>query len=347
MILGRAAVLEQICSPLVIREIEIPQLLPGQVLVKVHFSGVCRSQLMEVKGGRGVDAWLPHLLGHEGSGEVIAVGVGVKKVRPGDKVILGWIIGNGMEAPGAKYRSDDRIINSGKVTTFSTYTVVSENRVTVKPENLPMDVSVLFGCALLTGAGMVLNEIKPDEGANIVILGLGGVGLSALMALSGFNCGRIIAIDSAKEKLSLAERLGATDVIYADKSQSVYEQVIDMINGGVDICIESAGTVETIELGFQVIKKRGGRLYFASHPDENHYIKIKPFDLISGKNIYGTWGGKSLPDRDIPILSEFFLQKRLPLDLLIRNRYSLDKINLALDDLDNQKVFRPLIVMHQ
>ena len=125
-----AAILQELNTPLQIKEIEIPNLLPGQVLVKIFFSGVCRSQLMEVKGRRGPDRWLPHLLGHEGSGMVIAVGEGVKKVIPGDEVILGWIKGSGMDAPGAKYKCGNQIISSGSVTTFSNYTIASESRLT-------------------------------------------------------------------------------------------------------------------------------------------------------------------------------------------------------------------------
>ena len=158
MNISRAAVLEKLGQPLVIKNIELPPLLPGQILVKVLFSGVCRSQLMEVRGKRGNDPWLPHLLGHEGSGIVLAIGKDVTKVKIDDEVILGWIKGEGLDAPGAKYRCGKQIINSGGVTTFCNYTIVSENRLVKKPIGLEFDTAVLFGCALPTGAGMVLNE---------------------------------------------------------------------------------------------------------------------------------------------------------------------------------------------
>ncbi|HVK99979.1 MAG TPA: alcohol dehydrogenase catalytic domain-containing protein, partial [Dongiaceae bacterium] len=153
-----AAVLERLGTPLRVRTLQSSTLLPGQVLVKVLFSGVCRSQLMETSGGRGDDRWLPHLLGHEGSGVVEAIGPGVSKVKPGDAVILTWIKGDGMDAPGALYWDGDTQINSGPVTTFSNYTVVAENRLVLKPTDLDFDTAVLFGCALPTGAGMALNE---------------------------------------------------------------------------------------------------------------------------------------------------------------------------------------------
>jgi len=362
-----AAILQSLNTPLEVKVIDLPDLLSGQVLVKVHYSGVCRSQLMEVKGGRGPDPWLPHLLGHEGSGEVLAIGDGVTKVKPGDAVILGWLKGSGLEAPGARYRCGDEIINSGRVTTFSTHTIVSENRVTLKPDELPMDVAVLFGCALPTGAGMVINQVQPLSGATVAVLGLGGVGLSALMALKGFDCAQVIAIDISAEKLALAKELGATHTLQVGQTTSqipdstlagtdqphpqasgqnpIYDQVMALTKAGVDICIESAGTVATIELGFSLIRKGGGRLWFASHPPEGEMISLAPHELISGKHIFGTWGGSSFPDRDIPRMTEVFRKGNVPLDRLLTQRYSLDQVNQALADLESGRVFRPLLVM--
>jgi len=341
---AKAAILYELNQPLVIKEIELPELLNGQVLVKVFFSGVCRSQLMEVRGNRGEDNWLPHLLGHEGSGEVIAIGENVTKVVVGDNVILGWIKGNGIEAPGAKYLSDGNVINSGKVTTFSTYTIVSENRIVKMPKGLPMDIAVLFGCALLTGAGMVFNELKPNVEQSIAVIGLGGIGLSALMALTQFQCKKIIAIDISDERLALAKSFGATDVLNSS-NQNIESEIIRITGDGIDACVESGGKVETIELGFSIIKKNTGKLFFASHPPEGQLIKIAPHELISGKQIFGSWGGGSKPDIDIPKLAEIYIKGNLPLEKLISKRYKLENINEALNDLENGKVFRPIIEM--
>ena len=209
----KAAILRELGCPLVVGEIEIPKLQNGQVLVKIYYSGVCRSQLMEVSGLRGADPWLPHLLGHEGSGIVLEVGPGVSKVKVGDEVILGWIKSDGIDALGAKYTCNGQIINSGKVTTFSNYSVVSESRLVKKPFGLPFDIAVLFGCALPTGAGMVLNELNPPSSSSVAVLGLGGIGLSALMALKALGVNKIIAIDVSDEKLILAKKIGATHTI--------------------------------------------------------------------------------------------------------------------------------------
>jgi len=341
----KAAVLYKLGKPLVIESnITAPDLEKGQILVKVLYSGVCRSQLMEVDGGRGEDIWLPHLLGHEGSGVVVAVGEGVTKVKPSDAVILGWMKGVGLDAPSAVYHCGGQTINSGRVTTFSNYTIVSENKVVKKPDNLPFDVAVLFGCALLAGAGMVLNELQPSSDQSVVVLGLGGIGLSALMALNALGVKTIIAIDVLDEKLRMAKTLGATHV-FNSSSKGFLQSVLDLTVGGADACVESAGQVSTIELGFSLIRKSGGKLLFASHPPEGEMIRLAPHDLISGKQIAGSWGGGSFPDHDIPKMFKLFQDANIPLDLLITKRYTLEQINDALDDLEAGRVFRPLIVM--
>ena len=284
-----AAVLEKLGQPLVIKNVEIPPLLSGQVLVKVLFSGVCRSQVMEVCGGRGNDPWLPHLLGHEGSGIVLSIGEGVTKVGLGDEVILGWVKGHGLDAPGAKYKCGDQVINSGQVTTFCNYTVVSENRLVKKPAGLAFDTAVLFGCALPTGAGMVLNELKPSIDQSVIVLGLGGIGLAALIGLKALGVRSIIAVDISEEKLILAKQLGAKHT-FNSMNKDFRQEVLDLTKGGVDMCVESGGQAATIELGFSLIHKNGGKLLFASHPPEGDLIRLAPHELISGKQISGSWG---------------------------------------------------------
>jgi len=340
----RAAVLEELGKPLAVRDIAVPELLPGQVLVKVLFSGLCRSQLMEVRGARGADPWLPHLLGHEGSGIVIAIADGVKKVQAGDEVILGWVKGEGLDAPGARFVFGDKVINSGRVTTLSNYTVVSESRVVRKPTGLAFDEAVLFGCAMPTGAGMVINEIRPSPESTAIVLGLGGIGVSALLALKALGVKTIIAIDISEEKLALAKKLGATHVFNWENTE-LRQSLLNLTGGGADYCVESGGQTSTIEMGFSLIRKGGGKLLFASHPPEGEMIRLAPHDLISGKNIAGSWGGATAPDRDIPRMVDIFQGAGISLDALLTKRYSLEQINDALEDFEAGRVFRPLIVM--
>ena len=340
----KAAVLFELNKPLEIRTLKRRPLESGQVFVKILYSGVCRSQLMEVSGLRGDDRWLPHLLGHEGSGIVEDVGPDVKKFKKGDEVILSWIQGSGIEAKGATYDSDDVVINSGKVTTFSNYSVVSENRLTKKPKNLDFDTAILFGCALPTGAGMVINEIDVNVESSVVVIGLGGIGLSAIAMLLSLKIKNIIAIDISAKKLELVKSWGVNHAIDASKP-NIQELVQEIFPDGAEYCIESAGRVSTIELGFSLINRNKGKLLFASHPPEGEKIRLSPHELISGKSISGSWGGAIDPDRDIPILYHNFISADFPLNSLLTKPYSLSDINKALEDLESGKVLRPLIKM--
>ena len=164
------------------------------------------------------------------------------------------------------------------------------------------------------------------------------------MALKVLGVRSIIAIDISEEKLSLARQLGATYVLNS-KSEDLQQMLLELTGGGADICVESGGQVATIELGFSLIKKNGGKLLFASHPPEGEMIRLAPHELISGKQIAGSWGGGTKPDRDIPKMQLLFQSSNFPLGVLLTKRYSLEQVNEALDDLEAGRVFRPLIVM--
>jgi len=340
----KAAVLTGINKPLELKKLEINELLPGQVLVKILYSGVCRSQLMEMEGKRGEDNWIPHLLGHEGSGIVIKVGSAVNKFQIGDEVILTWIKCEGLEERGAKYLSQGEIINSGPVTTFSNYSVVSENKIVKKPPGLPFDSAILYGCALPTGAGMVLNELNISKDSSIAVIGLGGIGLSVVAMLLALKVKNITAIDISEDKLKEVKSWGVKN-LFNPKKRDSFKSIEESIEGGFDFCIESAGQVSTIEMGFSLIKKKGGKLLFASHPPEGELISLEPHELISGKQIAGSWGGAVNPDTDLLKFYNLISSSNVPIDNLLSNPYSLEQINQAIKDLKEGKVFRPLIRM--
>jgi len=299
---------------------------------------------MEVRGLRGEDKFIPHLLGHEGTGVVVEIGNGVKKVKPGDRVILGWLKGTGMDVLGAKYDHQGEIISSGGVTTFSDYTIVSENRCSLLPSGVPMDIGVLFGCALPTGGGIVLNQLSPLEDSSIAVLGLGGIGLSALMMAAAFKPKHLIGVDISDDKLGLASSFGATHTINA--KSDVHLEMQKITDGKMlDFCVEASGDARVIELGFDLIRRGGGQLVFASHPKAGEKISIDPFELINGKMIKGSWGGGSQPDIDIPKFADFYLQGKLTLEKIFTKRYTLEQVNDALDDLENHRVNRPLLVI--
>ena len=175
------------------------------MLVKVEYSGVCHSQLHEIRGRRGPDRFLPHTLGHEGSGIVIQIGPGVNKVQPGDHVVLSWIKGTGADVPSSSYDSAEGTINSGAISTFMEHAVVSENRLTVISKSMPLREAALLGCAIPTGAGTVLNTAQLRAGQSIAIFGLGGIGLSAVLGARMANADPIIGIDVLDHKLDTRE----------------------------------------------------------------------------------------------------------------------------------------------
>lgn len=340
----RGAVLEKTGQPLkLVDGVKVPELGRGQVLVELAYSGVCHSQVMEVDGKRGEDRFLPHLLGHEGTGIVRQTGEGVTKVRSGDRVVLGWVKGDGLDGGGCKYSSPIGILNSGGVTTFSAWTVASENRLVHLPGFIPMDEGVLFGCAIPTGAGIVLNQLKPHEGSAVAVWGLGGIGLSAVMATQVFKCRAVIAIDIEPGKLELALQFGATHTINA-ASEDVAAKVQEITAAaGLDYCVEAAGSAQTIERAFALLKRSGGRLIFASHPESGQKISLDPYELICGKRIEGSWGGASHPDRDMAVFARLYQEGKLPLKKLLNRVYTLDQINEALEDLRQRRANRPLI----
>lgn len=320
-----------------------PALTRGQVLVRLAYSGVCHSQLMEARGHRGPDAYLPHLLGHEGTGEVVELGPGVTKVGVGDPVVLGWIEGQGLDGGPASYAVGERVVNAGRVTTFNEMAVVSENRLVRLPEGVPLDVGVLLGCAVPTGSGILMNEVDPEPGSTLAVFGLGGIGLSALMAAALFECREVIAVDLAPEKLELASSFGATRRVDASKVDPV-EAILEATNGrGVDFAVEASGNARVIEQAFRSVRTGGGLCVFASHPASGDRISLDPHDLIKGRQIRGSWGGSSLPDDALPRFAALYREGRLPLEKLITHRYPLEGINEALDALDSGHVGRPLI----
>lgn len=339
-----AAVLFETNKPLRISELNIPELKRGQVLVKVAYSGLCHSQLNEIRGKKGVDRWLPHTLGHEGSGEVIEVGPGVTKVIKGDRVIMTWITASGLNADPIMYSLNGEKINSGPVSTFSNYTVVSENKLIKTSADIPMDVAALLGCAVPTGAGMVLNTLKAKPENTLAVIGVGGIGMSAVIGAGIAGCRKIIAVDISDVKLDMAKELGATDIINP-RNQNTKDLIMKITeNKGVDFVIEAAGTKATMEEGLGLIHNTG-TVVIAGNLTHGEKIEIDPFDLIKGKKIIGTWGGETNPDEDIPKYMDMYSKSKIKLNKLITNLYKLEDINEAFSDLEKGSVGRALIKM--
>jgi len=329
----KAAVLYKLNSPLVIKEIEIPLLKKGQVLVKILASGICRSQLNEIKGLKGEDRYLPHLLGHEGAGVVEDIGPKVKKVKKGDYVVLSWIKGEGLEAPVPQYLTDEGIVNSGAVATFSEYSVVSENRLVKIPRSLPPHLAALLGCALPTGGGAVIHDFALSQRTSMAVFGVGGVGAGAILVAKMKNCGRIVAVDITQEKLAFARKLGATETIFFRDCQNLT----------VDFALEASGVKTVMEKAFESIKNTG-ILVIAGNLQKGEKISINPFELMLGKKIIGSWGGETKPDNDIPFYARAYLKGKLKLDKLITQKIKLEEINKAFEQMEMNKILGRIII---
>lgn len=341
-----AAILVEIGKPLVLAELEIPELKQGQALVKIAFSGICHTQILECRGYRGEDKYLPHCLGHEGSGTVYDVGPGVTKVKVGDRVILSWIKGSGSDVTGTVYRWGEHNVNAGSITTFSRYSVISENRLTVIPEDIPMRDAAMLGCAVPTGVGAVLNTAKPKPGQSIAIFGAGGIGLCAIAGAVIAGCTPIIAVDILQNKLELAKQVGATNCIRASSDlMDAVKEINRICPGGVDFAIEAIGCPEVMLQALNSVHNQGGIAVVVGNARHGERIELDPRQLNMGKRLFGTWGGDNWPDRDYPRYCKLVSYGRLNLEPMMSRTYRLTEINRAIDDLECGKVTRPLIDM--
>jgi len=339
----QAALLVQTGQPLVLADIETPALKPGQVLVEVAYSGACGTQVMEWRGDKGEDKWVPHCLGHEGTGTVMEVGSAVTKVKAGDKVVLSWIKGSGIEAGGAVYDWDGRKVNAGGVTTFQRHAVVSENRLTLLSPDLPMDVAVLLGCAAPTGMGAVYNVLKVQPGDAVAVFGTGGIGLNALMAAALAGAMPVIGIDPNPTRRALAKIYGATHVI--DAAGDVLAEIKKIVPQGVYLAVESSGIPAVMEQAINATRQQGGRAVVIGNAKHGAMLQLNPGVFNQGKSLLGTWGGDSVPDRDYGRYGRLLGSGRFPVRDLLSKPYSLAQADQALQDLAAGKVGRPLIDM--
>lgn len=232
----QAAILVAQQAPLVVDTIELPATLGvGQVLVQVHVSGICGSQLGEIDGVKGPDRFLPHLMGHEGVATVLEIGPGVKHVQPGDYVVLHWRPGAGIQADPPKYRWRDETLNAGWVTTFNRHAVVSENRCTKVSAATPPEAAALFGCAITTGFGVIENNAKLKMGESVVVFGAGGIGLNIIQASALVSASPIIAVDLHDSRLELASQLGASHCINSSQGDAA-DQIQGALAGSRSMC---------------------------------------------------------------------------------------------------------------
>ena len=331
----KAAVLVESKKPLIIDYIEVPSLRFGQVLVKLYCSSICGAQLNEINAVKGPDVFLPHLLGHEGSGEVLECGEGVTTVATGNRVVLHWRKGSGIHAPAPEYKSESLgKVNAGWVTTFNEYAVVSENRLTVVPDDFSPECGALMGCAVTTAFGTLNNDARLRIGESIAIFGTGGVGLSMVQGAAMLSAHPIIAVDIHKNRLELARKLGATHIINSQNQSP--ETLIREIVGkkGVDVAVDNTGIPKVVEMAYRITNEQG-RTLLVGVMTKGESASIYTYPLHFDKKIIGSSGGHCRPEIDITNYVRLCEAGKLSLKELIGRRYSLDQINEALADMRN------------
>ncbi len=371
----RAAVLYQMgqvppyfkSRPIHIEEIDITPPGNGEVLVEVEAAGICHSDLSVVNGVRPRPT--PMALGHEASGVVTEVGANVSGLRPGDHVVFSYVpicgqceyCTSGRPAlcePGNQANANGTLLDGtvhfrntqGEcvhhhlgVSAFSRYTVVSERSLIKIDPEIPLDKAAIFGCAVLTGVGAVFNTAQVAPGKSVVIFGLGGVGLNAVLAARAAGAWPIIAVDLLESKLQLAKELGATEVVRADKEDCV-EAIRELTKGGADYAFEAVGH-EKVWRDVFLSTRRGGEAICIGVAAPDVEYRVPAVSLVGeGKVIKGCYMGSSVPSRDIPRFLNMYMAGRLPVDRLMTHTVKLDQINEAFDMLAEGRAVRQLVV---
>lgn len=355
-------------KPIQIAEVDLDPPGEGEVLVKVGGAGLCHSDLSIINGDR--PRPVPLVPGHEGAGEIVEVGPGVHDVKPGDHMCFTFNVSCGrcrrcLEgrpyiceraiAPRAagkllsgsqRIRLDGKVVNHASgVSCFAEYAVIDRGSVVVIDKSLPLDIAALFGCAVVTGVGAVINTAQVKPGSTVACVGLGGVGLSGLMGAALAGAGRIIAIDLSDEKLGLARQLGATDTVNAKDADHV-KQVHDLTNGGVDYAFDFAGTIKAMETAYLVTRWGGTTVSAGLSPIKSDFSFKQSLLVSEEKTIKGSYMGSCVPVRDIPRFIELYQRGKLPVDRMVSQRVTLDDLNEGFDRLQAVTTVRQLLVPH-
>lgn len=353
--------------PVTVESVELDDPGPGEVLVRIAAAGLCHSDLSIVNGDR--PRPMPMVLGHEAAGIVEEVGSGVTDLKRGDHVALVFVPSCGhcipcMEGrpalcePGAQANTAGTLVGGHRrlhrpdgtplnhqvgVSCFAEYAVVARGTLVRIDPDLPLDVAALFGCAVLTGVGAVINCGRVALGSTVAVVGLGGVGLSALLGAHACGAREIVAIDNLDDKLELARGLGATHAFNANDPDLV-ARVKELTRGGVDYAFEMASSVDALAHAYK-ITRRGGTTVTASLPNPNHHFSLPAVNLVAEeRTLKGSYLGSAVPARDIPHYISLYHAGRLPVDRLVSGRMSLDEINGGFEQLATGEAVRQVIV---
>ena len=354
-------------KPLKIETLELDEPKQNEVLVKVRAVGLCHSDLSVINGSRPRPT--PMALGHEAAGEIIQVGENVTSFKEGDHVVCTFIPSCGHCIPcregrpalcenGAKSNNEGEMLEGGMrlhlndktiyhhlgVSGFAEHVVVSVNSIVKVDASIPFEEVALFGCAVITGVGAVINTAHVKPGSSVAIVGLGGIGLNALLGAKLAGAREIIAVDINPEKLASAKKLGAT-AIFNSSEQDTADEIKSFTHGGVDYAFETAGVIPAMEVAY-AITKRGGMTVTTGLPHPKHEFSFPQVTLAAEeRTIKGSYVGSCVPIRDIPRFIELYKQGKLPIDELLTGTISLDEINEGFDRLERGEVSRLVVKM--
>ena len=354
MTTANIAVLPQDSQILRIEEVSMPDPQPNQVVVKQYSSGICHSQLHQMHGPRKS----PVLLGHESTGVVLKVGAAVSHVKEGDTVLVTWVPRNvdGSPKPPEPISLPvfDGLAVAQNVFTWADHTIADEQYVVKVNADIKKDVTSIIGCAVMTGAGAVINTANVQKGQSVAIFGVGGVGLSAVVAASVVGANPIIAVDLDDEKLNFAKRFGATHTVNA-KNENPVEAIHKLTEksdiftmqrkavSGSDFTFDCIGIKTTME---QIVpacrsghfgKSDGGTAVLVGVPSTT--VELNAIDmLVNEKHFIGSIGGSCTPDKDFPEFLEWHSSGKLDLESMVTARYKLEEINDATTALENGEI---------
>ena len=337
-----AAILVEQRKPLVIDEVELPALGYGQVLVDISVSRICGSQIGEIDGVKGPDRFLPHLLGHEGGGTVLEVGPGVKHVKSGDRVVLHWRPGKGIEAQPPVYNWNGKKASAGFLTTFNRLAVVSENRLTAVPSDTDFEICSLLADTLTTGFGVINNDAKVRIGESVVIIGCGGIGLGVVLGAKLAGAHPIIVVDIQDHKLQKATAFGATHGINSTAADFAGEALKILGGRAPDVVIDGTGNPEVLEKAFSLTSPAGRCVIFGVMPHDRK-LSLNTLPLHFGKVLTGSHGGGSQPAEDIPRFLRMMRDNVFDPRTFVSHRIGLEQVNEGISKMRSGEVIHCMI----
>jgi alcohol dehydrogenase len=350
--------------PMSVEEVELAAPRSGELLIRMEAAGVCHSDLSVVDGSR--IRPLPMALGHEAAGVVEQVGEGVGDVKRGDHVVMAFVPSCGhcpecsagrpaLCVPGAAANGAGHLLHGppllkdGKgqplfhllgISGFARHAVVARESAVVIPQEVPFETAALFGCAVLTGCGAVLNTANVRPGQSVAVFGLGGVGLATVMGARVANAARIIAVDPVEAKRKVALDLGATQALSPEQAAGIK----DLTGGGVDFAFEAAGVPAVLEAAFKSLK-RGGTCVAMGLPHPARTVTLTALSFAGeGKTLMGSYMGSSAPQRDIPRYLALWKAGRLPVEKLHTGSLPLSEINEAFERLASGEAIRQVLL---